>query len=706
MQLDCEILPLEIVKNDPVKITIINMPYWARNTIDNMSNINLRGYWSGDILNQYLDLTKGEYTSDYNILDKSGKIFDKGGYQPAYNADYITVPKNIPPIYCGDGKCDYKESNSKSPLYCRMDCINKNPNITTSNWWIKPVNQIATLMFVNLTRLQPTGRISPITNQYLTKSYGDILTWLLPKFFNSGIYSIIDSMLSTWWRSGLQMQFMANKEVWTNPYTIQLNLNKNFYNYNQNLQGGVLGGRILYWTFNKPGTYNFNYKLYYNSNGKEYLVGQTNNCSINVVDKPTAGKYMRAFLTFDVPTKSKVNCPSNFYLVDPKTEELKYITPKDAKFKNYVTEHSIYPYRDLDGKFLSFNWEYFFIKSIANGGSFWNYTETIDTNQSQSHGITISVPLIGDHQYESQIDWNKITNLDKQDYLYLNKTTAQVEKLNIGSNYYQPFSCHTTGSSWKDFTNKCGNYDTATSMIFGYQHYKSSWSSPHWRSESYLQGNIYSGDGQTSSAFKNNNSNLIIKTPEIYSRTLCVEEPIKPEPTIANKRNSKYYPDLTLSNFKLGSIKYYSQSKKREVTVEVKNIGGENIKYQTAPYIVNCNRIDDEIAKNYDKFQIQEMLKKPHNYPHLPVGEMIGTFNLGVLDFNANQTYILKSEFDCRKTDVIGSESYLPKITTDTYIGCVIDPLDEIEESNESNNSLVIFKFNCDENQTNEDEEL
>jgi hypothetical protein len=27
LQLDCEILPLEIVKNDPVKINIINLPY-------------------------------------------------------------------------------------------------------------------------------------------------------------------------------------------------------------------------------------------------------------------------------------------------------------------------------------------------------------------------------------------------------------------------------------------------------------------------------------------------------------------------------------------------------------------------------------------------------------------------------------------------------------------------------------------------------
>jgi hypothetical protein len=98
-----------------------------------MSNINIRGYWSGDILNQYLDLHSGEYNNAYSIVDKKDKIFNEGGSQYAYNTNYILVPKNIPPIYCGDGKCDYKESNSKSPLYCRMDCLGKNPNTATSD---------------------------------------------------------------------------------------------------------------------------------------------------------------------------------------------------------------------------------------------------------------------------------------------------------------------------------------------------------------------------------------------------------------------------------------------------------------------------------------------------------------------------------------------------------------------------------------------
>ncbi|MDD4784197.1 MAG: hypothetical protein PHY32_01125 [Candidatus Pacebacteria bacterium] len=64
---------------------------------------------------------------------------------------------------------------------------------------------------------------------------------------------------------------------------------------------------------------------------------------------------MRMFLTYDVPTKSKVDCPKNFYLVDPKTKELQYITSTKAQFKNIVGKSSIYPYRDLDGSFISFN---------------------------------------------------------------------------------------------------------------------------------------------------------------------------------------------------------------------------------------------------------------------------------------------------------------------------------------------------------------
>jgi len=33
LQLDCEVLPLEVVKNDPVKINIINMPGWLRKAL-------------------------------------------------------------------------------------------------------------------------------------------------------------------------------------------------------------------------------------------------------------------------------------------------------------------------------------------------------------------------------------------------------------------------------------------------------------------------------------------------------------------------------------------------------------------------------------------------------------------------------------------------------------------------------------------------
>ncbi|HRZ29442.1 MAG TPA: hypothetical protein P5052_01520 [Candidatus Paceibacterota bacterium] len=107
------------------------------------------------------------------------------------------------------------------------------------------------------------------------------------------------------------------------------------------------------------------------------------------------------------------------------------------------------------------------------------------------------------------------------------------------------------------------------------------------------------------------------------------------------------------------------------------------------------------------------MLKTPNNYPHLPVGERIGNFDHFVwpydpifIKLDAGETVTLTSEFDCRKTDILDETGRtLPKIHSDTYIGCIVDPEDNIEESNESNNSLI-FKFNCDEQQANEDEEL
>jgi len=114
-------------------------------------------------------------------------------------------------------------------------------------------------------------------------------------------------------------------------------------------------GEVKYLTFDKAGNYNISYNLYYVDSLKaKKLIGSTS-CNINVVDKPTAGKYMRMFLTYEAPAKAKADCPTNFYLLDPKTKELKYITAESGRFKNVAPTSSIYAYRDLDGRFVSFD---------------------------------------------------------------------------------------------------------------------------------------------------------------------------------------------------------------------------------------------------------------------------------------------------------------------------------------------------------------
>jgi hypothetical protein len=84
------------------------------------------------------------------------------------------------------------------------------------------------------------------------------------------------------------------------------------------------------------------YSLYfYNSKtNQEYLIGKTNNCSINVINKPTEGKYMRMFLTYLKPEQGKASCPQKFYVINPRNEALEYITPEIAKFKNVVTRYN------------------------------------------------------------------------------------------------------------------------------------------------------------------------------------------------------------------------------------------------------------------------------------------------------------------------------------------------------------------------------
>ncbi|HRZ29444.1 MAG TPA: hypothetical protein P5052_01530 [Candidatus Paceibacterota bacterium] len=184
---------------------------------------------------------------------------------------YLDVLKFIPPIYCGDGKCSTKESDTRSFMYCRKDCSKSQSIVNDSDVSVKPKN-----------------------------NYYDI------------------------------------------PQDFYLPTSKSEY--------------LKYTSFEKAGNYSFDYNLYATNEqtNVSHLIGKAT-CNIKVVDFPTPGQYMRMFLTYDTPTKSKINCPKNFYLVEPSTKELKYFTSQATIFKNVVPQLSIYPYRDLDGGFISFD---------------------------------------------------------------------------------------------------------------------------------------------------------------------------------------------------------------------------------------------------------------------------------------------------------------------------------------------------------------
>jgi peptidoglycan hydrolase-like protein with peptidoglycan-binding domain len=581
LKLDLEVLPKEIIVGDPVKIHVINMPPFVRQAVDdNLISVQ----WSGDIFKQYQDATIGFYEyGDHVFIDENNKPLTNGEKTQARWANGkpnygLLVPKTIPEIYCGDGKCHFKESDPSNPLYCRKDCLNNKNIVYNPKISVKTNTKIQNILFDSLTR-QVSKTSTPI-NTTMTK------------------------------------------------------------------------GRDIYWTFNKPGNYNIGYSIYYNSK----LIGSVNNYNIQVIKKPTSGNYMKMFLTYDEPEKSKVECPTNFYWIDPKTEELIYITPSIARFKNEVSKYSSLPYRDLDGNLISFDWNHLYVESIKNGGDMWNFGSYDTSYPSSFPGAGIlSVPLIADEKYTNKLKYD-ISNSGNIDYNVINKPKGMYYNIDLGSKYYQPFSCRADSPG-----QKCIGVDSAASVIFGYQNFqdKHATQSSGWRSDNLTTGNIYSGSGIQSNVWSK-------------SRTLCIEEPLRDE-TPVSKRNPKYYTDLTLSNFQVGEI----QNNKREVTIDVTNLGEQPFKTKSehSMPLVRCNRLDNGTGENIGNFLF-------HTYNTL----------------NPNSKITLKATFDCRLTDTTqyGTTNILPAIKPNTKIACIVDPTNLEEESNEYNNLLTNITFSCE----------
>ncbi len=605
LNLDCEILPIEVVKNDPIKISIVNMPKWVRDVLDNSLPNKTPGFtWSASWADGIkADLSYGEYSDYYDILNSSNKAYNRDTQKSCKNSSLLVL-KNLSPIYCGDGKCTTKESDPKSFSYCRKDCLNAKAIISDSDTSLKP------------------------KNTYYNEFLGRIAR-----------------------RRGADLG--------------QANFNTNT-------------NRFLYLSFDKSGTYNVTYSLYATNETTKtsHLMGKAN-CNINVVDRPSPNKYMRAFLTYQKPETGKAVCPKNFYLLDPKTKELKYITPAEAKFVNTVPGKSIYPYRDLDGGFLSFDWQHLFVKSYTSGGDMWDYGKNTSTYSSQIPGVGfLSVPLIANKKYDRLLT-RPIDNLQSNAYITLNRPTEKREDLDLGSEYYQPFSC---GNDFIDFGNpnntnrNCTGYDTANAVLFGYQNNIDGRSSKGWRSgnhssgTAYNGGNIYSGEG-------------IYTTNKVLARTLCIEDPIKPEPENISKRKNQFYPDLVLSNFKVGNI----IGDKREVTIDVTNLGGETLESGSTDgtlknqVLISCNTLSDGTGTNVGHFYLRKILK-----PNQTI--------------TLNQTYegSTPATFKCQKEDTRDISNYLfPKLEPNQTIACIVDPDDKVEESNENNNDLINLQFSC-----------
>jgi hypothetical protein len=110
------------------------------------------------------------------LVDKNNKVLNTDDTIPACGDQYTYVPKFIPIIYCGDGKCHQEENDSRNILYCRKDCLNNKNVITNSGIDIRTDLSLKNVFFDNLLR--------DINNK-------EILRTLATRFFNSGIFSQI-----------------------------------------------------------------------------------------------------------------------------------------------------------------------------------------------------------------------------------------------------------------------------------------------------------------------------------------------------------------------------------------------------------------------------------------------------------------------------------------------------------------------------------
>jgi hypothetical protein len=103
-----------------------------------------------------------------------------------------------------------------------------------------------------------------------------------------------------------------------------------------------------YFVFDRSGNYSVKFNIYFTkpNDNKEYLVAYTD-INLKVIEQPTKDSYVKAYITPGASTGT------------PACEK---------EYTNAVPNRTNYPYRDLDGKFLGFDWQHMFAGDTYLGG--------------------------------------------------------------------------------------------------------------------------------------------------------------------------------------------------------------------------------------------------------------------------------------------------------------------------------------------------
>lgn len=535
-KLDYEILPVEVVKGDPVKVNIINIPYDIKETLLDQWKLNskskthrLKTYWAGDdLINWSLDrivLHPEWYNSLFDgkvaVTKKAWSVFRSGLFSP-------------------------------KPL----------------GWFDLPMEK----------QFFPAEKLGAW--DYYMKGYNPKDDWSI-------------------YQKGLYVDY-ANK----------------YYKNNHAIKKEI----VNYFVFDFAGNYNIKFNLYYKSmaDNKEYIIGYVD-IPIKVIEKANPSNYVKAYIT---PGASK-NSPQCI-----------------AGYTNEVPQWTGYPYRDLDGKFIGYNWQYVFVDDYDNGGGLWN-----DLNLTN-----IFAPIGDKNNLQSGQeglfkDWERLFSVG-----------------NFGSTFYRAFQSDPSGMFFLN-PRQPGLQD---------KYMCATWYNCQTKVSNTSRG--ISGTGFTSDNVYLNNPDHIAGAQDC--RGICFQTTDLPDAknAVVNKRNNNMYSDLIIKDYKMDNID--TKAGTFNIKFLVKNIGGLDFKikdYTNNGVIITCNK-GNAAGTSLNIFHTQSNQKKK-------------------VDFGAIINNDIKSGSEIWTT-VKSSRDYCP--AGETLVGCVIDPRDIVDETEEKNNILNGIRIDCD----------